>query len=114
MSAFVQIYYRPTTLHTMSGIFLALLCAQCLAGLFLGAELWNFHRHVSKSSTHSRRSSVIERPQISSKKRHLKVSLLIPDDYQMPSALRELELLHRDAKLRILQLENDQELHNDE
>ena len=100
----------------MSGVFLALLCAQCFAALSLGAELWYFHRRASKSTLYlrSRSSSTIEKPEISSKKRCLKVDLFIPNDHRTLALLKELELLHCDAKLRILQLENKQKFDYDE
>lgn len=112
----MQLRYRATTLHAMSGIFLALLCAQCFAALSLAAELWHFHRRVSKSTTYSdsRRSPTIEKSQIDSKKRYLNFSLLVPDNYQALNVLRELELLYHDAGLRILQPENGQESYYDE
>ena len=57
---------------------------------------------------------MIEIPKISSKKRCLKVDLLIPDNYQTSTALRELEFLHPDARLSISQPENDEESYYDE
>lgn len=115
VSAFVQIGYRATTLHAMSGIFVALLCAFCFAGLFLGVELWHFYRHTSKSSTYlrSRSLSKIATHRSSSKERYVKFSFIIPDNCQTPIVLKELELLYHDAGLRNLQQENSQQFYYD-
>ena len=55
-----------------------------------------------------------EEPESSSKEHYLKVDFLVPDDCRLSTVRRGLELLHRDAKLRILQPENGQECYYDE
>ena len=114
----MQIGYRATTLQAMSGVFLALFCALCFAGFFLGVELWHSRRQVRTSNAHfgSRHSSTSKTPKNNSKKRYVKLGICVPDDYQTSTVLRELELelLRRDERLRILLLDNGQEFYHDE
>ena len=92
----------------MSGIFLALLCALCFAGIVFGAELWHFYRQLPKNRKYSLSQSLstISKPKIRHKKRYLKFGVIVPDDMRIITALRDLELVHYNAGLRIFQPKN--------